>query len=121
MGGIPEKQRLTEFPSGNSNGKKLTITGEFCMSWGYNDVVMNFKSSLIKKLSELGYTITYNIIPVKSTGDYYIYLGDENDNNKKLIFSNNYNLHKNSGAVLGYEIDKNNDNKVIELIEKENK
>ena len=31
MGGIPEKQRLTEFPSGNSNGKKLTITGEFCM------------------------------------------------------------------------------------------
>ena len=50
---------------------------------------MNFKSSLIKKLSELGYTITYNVIPVKSAGDYYIYLGDENDNNKKLIFSNN--------------------------------
>jgi len=121
MGGIPEKQRLTEFPSGNSNGKKLTITGEFCMMWGYDYAVMNFKSSLIKKLSELGYTISYNVIPVKSAGDYYIYLGDENDNNKKLIFSNNYNLHKNSGAVLGYEIDKNNVNKVIELIEKENK
>jgi len=121
MGGIPEKQRITEFPSGNSNGKKLTITGEFCMSWSYEDIVMSFKSSLIKKLSELGYTITYNVIPVKSAGDYYIYLGDENDKNKKLIFSNNFNLHKNSGAILGYEIDKNNVNKVIEIIEKENK
>ena len=83
-------------------------------------MVDGFKSSLIKKLSELGYTITYNLIPVKSKGDYYVYLGDENDSNKKLLFSNNYNLHKNSGAVLGDEINNKNADKIIELIEKEN-
>ena len=50
-----------------------------------------------------------------SHGEYFVYVEDKN-NNKKIIFSNDEDKHKDS-AIIGSEINENNIKEVVKKIE----
>lgn len=111
----PIEKNISKF-IGKSNGKNIFITAEFCDIWSFDFDVKKFKNSLIKSLNKCGFTVNYTIIPkLTNNYEYFIYYGEEN--NKKIIFSNNSNLHKKQGAIIGNEITKKNISEIIKKIE----
>lgn len=109
------EEKTIEPDKSKSNGKEVKITSEFCYRWGFGGVVNRFKSKLINNLVDQGYKVTYKIVPIKpGQGEYYIYV-DDKENNKKIIFSNDENKHKD--AVIGHEIDDDNFKDVVQKIE----
>lgn len=58
-----------------SNGKAITLIGEFCQSWGINRKIENFILLLINPILEKGFTVKYGAIPVpfKIPSDYKIF------------------------------------------------
>ena len=113
---IMEEEYTMEPEKAKSNGKKLKIISEFCFKWGFGGVKLKFKNNLINYLVEQGYSVIYKIIAMfPSNGEYFVYVEDKN-NNKKIIFSNDEDKHKDS-AIIGSEINENNIKEVVKKIE----
>ena len=111
-----EEEYTMEPEKSKSNGKKLKIISEFCFRWGFGSVKLKFKNIFINYLVEKGYSVTYKIIAMfPSHGEYFVYVEDKN-NNKKIIFSNDEDKHKDS-AIIGSEINENNVKEVVKKIE----
>jgi len=120
MGSKPLKKTFRFQPKENSNEKKIFITFELCDSWGFKKKEKRLKSFLIKELLKKGYEIIYNIIPIKNNGEfnYDIFIGNESDQNKKLIFTNDRNKKNIYNCLFGYEVNDSNCNEIINMIEK---
>ena len=111
-----QQEEKGAYPAQGECKKTIEILAEFCDRWGYNRVVGEFKSCFLEGLSYRGYTVNYTITPVpRGKGEYFIYqiLNGE----KKIIFSNNKQLHGPQGAVFGYEIEESNIDKVVEKLQ----
>ena len=119
MGSKPSKKTIRFLPKENSNGKKIFITFELCDCWSFKKKEKKFKSFLINELLKKGYEIIYNIIPVKNNGEfnYDIFIEFENDQNKKLLFTNDRNKNKINDCIFGYEVNDSNCNEIINKIE----
>lgn len=120
MGSKPSKKTIRFLPKENSNGKKIFITFELCESWSFIKKEKKFKNFLINELLKKGYEIIYNIFPVKNNGEfnYDIYIEFENNQSKKLLFTNDRNKKKFNDCIFGYEVNDSNCNDIINKIEK---
>ena len=115
MGSIPTRKSDIS-KSQNPNGNKLTILAEFCSSWGYNSSYDSVVKILVGALNNEGYDVDYTVEPLSGgNGEYYVYKINT-DGTKKIIFSNNRNLHSSQGAVIGYSIKSNNVNEVVKKL-----
>ena len=105
----------TKNPQGESNGKTLTLIGEFCQSWGLYRKIQDFVSLLVTPLSEKGYTVKYGAVPVpfRIPSDYTIYKVE--DDKKIKVFSNKEEDEE-KGIIVGHEIDEDNVEEVIKKI-----
>ena len=109
-------EKNTIKPVMNNNNRVLTIYAEICLSWGFKDKSSRLKNSLLKELSERGFTINYQINPLNDKNlTYNVYLGYKIKDN--LIFSNDKHLRDEVGCVYGNFIDKYNSRSIIDYIE----
>ncbi len=98
-----------------SNGKTVELYAEMCSSWGYGSTKRQVVSQLVKELNTLGYDVTLSCEPMESgDGEFFVY--NVINGNKKIIFSNNEELHKSEGAVIGGGIKASNVNDIIKKI-----
>lgn len=110
-----QQEEKGTYPAEGECKKTIDILAEFCDRWGYNNIVAEFKTCFLEGLAFRGITVNYTITPVTGgKNEYYIY--QILDGEKKIIFSNNKELHGPQGAVFGYEIEESNLDKVIEKI-----
>ncbi len=115
MGGVPTRKSDIS-KSQNPNGKKITILAELCSSWGYQSACDGVVKTLVGALNNEGYDVDYTVEPLNGgNGEYYVYKIIE-DGTKKIVFSNNRNLHSSLGAVIGYSIKSKNVNEVVQKI-----
>ena len=109
-------EKNTIKPTMNNNNRVLNIYAEICLSWGFTDKAFRLKNSLLKDLSERGYTINYQINPLNDKSlKYNVYIGYKIKDN--LIFSNDKHLSNEVGWVYGNFLDKYNSKSVIDYIE----
>ena len=110
------EEKNTIKPLMKNNNRVLTIYAEICISWCFKDKSSRLKNSLIKELSERGYTINYHIKPLNEKGlTYNVYLGYKIKDN--LIFSNDKQLKDEVCCVYGNFVDKYNSRTIIDYIE----
>jgi hypothetical protein len=100
----------------NPNGKSISIIAELCSSWGYNKALDGVVKILVGALNNEGYDVNYTVEPKSGgKGEYYIYKVNS-DETKKIVFSNNRNLHASQGAFIGSSIRTTNVNEVVKNI-----
>ena len=95
--------------------KELNLICVFCNNWFLPKKIQALEKGLIKDLKDKGYNAKISVEPSNSPSKpYYLYL--QSANSKKLIFSNNANLHRKEGAIIDYCINDFNRKKVVEKI-----
>ena len=114
MGGSSSKSEGIE-KAQNHNGKTIKILAQICSKWGYGGKVNAVKAYVIKALADKGYEVHYDFEPrTQIVGEYFIYL--IKDDTKKLIYSNNSNLHKDEALVFGKNISQKNGEEIVYAI-----
>ena len=95
--------------------KELNLICVFCDNWFLPKKIDALKKGLINDLKNKGYNSKLSIEASNSSSKpYYLYL--QKGNYRKLIFSNNANLHRKEGAIIDYSINDFNRKKVVEKI-----
>ena len=95
--------------------KELNLLCVFCNNWFLPKKIQALEKSLIKDLKDKGYNAKISVEASDSPSKpYYLYL--QNGNSKKIIFSNNANLHRKEGAIIDYCVTDANRKKVVQKI-----
>jgi hypothetical protein len=72
--------------------------------------------NLVGALNKEGYDVNYTVDPKDGgNGEYYVYIVNS-DGSKKIVFSNNKNLHGSQGALIGSSIRSSNVTEVVKKI-----
>ena len=104
-------------PIGKPNGKSIKIIAEFCQSWNIYISISNFQSLLISNLSKKSDNVYYCILkmPFRIPKDYNIYKVEDN---KKILMFTNKEEEKKNGVIVGFEINEENIEQLIDKITK---
>ena len=103
-------------PIGKPNGKSIKLIAEFCQSWNIYISISNFQSLFISNLSKKGYNIYYCILkmPFRTPKDYNIYKVEDNI----ILMFTNKEKEKKNGVIVGFEINEENIEQLINKITK---
>jgi hypothetical protein len=86
-----------------------------CAAWGYGNTKKQVVSQLVKTLNDNGYNVKYTLEPkAGGRGEFFVYKIE--NGTRKIVFSNNKDLHSGEAAVIGRKIDSGNVNAIVQKI-----
>lgn len=115
MGGKATKIEEVSNPV-NPIGKTIEIATEICSSWGYGGKVDHIRSTIVKTLTDKGYSVNSTFIPEPHDKE-ALYIYKVEDGKRRIIYSNKAKKHANEpNVIINTKLNKETCDAIIESL-----